>query len=309
MKISFLTIVKNRNAVMLLGIVLGLVWDGAARWTSGATLPALAIIMTISTLGVTGASLRSTRHILKPALAGILMSYALHATVLLLLARFLIDDTDLWTGFVVLAAVPPAVAVIPFSFFLGGDNEYALIGTVGGYVGALAIQPLIVVALLGAGFVSPWKLIITLLELIAGPLILSRILIRTGAAARIEFLKGPLTNWSFFILTYTMVGLNRGLFLSDPLGLLPVTAIAVLSTFVLGSIIKVVARTMGVPGPRATSLLLLGTFKNFGLAGGLALFFFNETAVVPATVTSVVAILYVVWLEAKKGWGPGRSAA
>jgi hypothetical protein len=50
------------------------------------------------------------------------------------------------------------------------------------------------------------------------------------------------------------------------------------------------------------TIMLLGTFKNYGLVRGLAIFFFNDETALPATVTSVVGIFYIVWLEAKKKW-------
>jgi BASS family bile acid:Na+ symporter len=48
------------------------------------------------------------------------------------------------------------------------------------------------------------------------------------------------------------------------------------------------------------SLVLLGTLKNYGLAGGMALALFSEKTSVPATVSSVFMIVYIIWLEYKK---------
>ena len=147
---------------------------------------------------------------------------------------------------------------------------------------------------------NPWKLVVTLVELIVLPLIVSRILIRTGASKKMEPVKGPITNWAFFIVVYTMVGLNRGMFLSLSGSLVPVLGLAFLSTFGLGWVIEISGKLFGISRKKSISLLLLGTFKNYGLAGGLALFFFDEKTAVPATVTSVVGILYVVWLDVRE---------
>lgn len=169
----------------------------------------------------------------------------------------------------------------------------------GSYLGALAITPLMALLFLGSGFVSPAKLIIILLELIVAPLVLSRILIRTGAAARMEGVKGPITNWSFFIVIYTMVGLNRNVFLDQPLSLIPVLVIAFVTTFLLAWVVERAGRKLHIERPTLTSIVLLATFKNYGLAGGLALVFFDDQTAVPATVTSVVSILYIIWLEVR----------
>jgi len=45
------------------------------------------------------------------------------------------------------------------------------------------------------------------------PLLVSRVLLWTSMAARLEPIKGTITNWSFFVVTYTIVGLNQELFL------------------------------------------------------------------------------------------------
>ena len=49
-----------------------------------------------------------------------------------------------------------------------------------------------------------------------------------------------------------------------------------------------------------TSLVLLGTLKNYGIAGGLALTLFSRKTALPATVSSVFMIVYIIWLDFKK---------
>jgi bile acid:Na+ symporter, BASS family len=46
--------------------------------------------------------------------------------------------------------------------------------------------------------------------------------------------------------------------------------------------------------------VLLGTLKNYGLAGGLALSFFDTKTALPSTVSVVFMIIYIIWLEFKK---------
>jgi BASS family bile acid:Na+ symporter len=290
---------RNRNFIMILALVLGMVWDGGAFLAKDLILPCLAIIMTLSTMGITASAFRSFGGMVGPALSGVLASYVYHGGILLLLNALFIHDNNFWTGFILLAAVPPAVAVIPFSFFLKGDSNFALIGTIGAYLGALFATPLIVLAFLGSGFVSPVKVFLILVELIVAPLILSRILIKIGLARRIEPAKGTIINWSFFILVYTITGLNRAIILQNPLSLISVTLIALFSMFALGWIIEKAGKMLKIDSKVVTSLVLLGTYKNYGLAGGLSLVFFNPETAVPATVTSTISILYIIYLEIK----------
>jgi BASS family bile acid:Na+ symporter len=49
-----------------------------------------------------------------------------------------------------------------------------------------------------------------------------------------------------------------------------------------------------------TSLVLLGTLKNYGLAGGLALAIFSKRTALPATVSVIFMIVYIIWLGYKR---------
>ena len=85
-----------------------------------------------------------------------------------------------------------------------------------------------------------------------------------------------------------------------PLSLAPVAVIAVASTFLLGWGIEEAGNIFRVPRGRVVSLILLGTLKNYGLAGGLSLALFSSHTAVPATVSSVFMIVYIIWLQFKK---------
>ena len=290
-------VVGDRNFILISALGIGLLWGKGALWTEPMILPALAMVMTLSTMGVPESAFRSLRGLLRPMMIGIVMNYLILGMVLLLLNAFLIYDEALRLGFILIAAVPPAVAVIPFTYFLKGDETLSLIGTAGAYLGALIIMPLGALLFLGPGFIDPMKLVVITLELILLPLIASRLLLRIGMASRLDSIKGPITNWSFFLLTYTIVGLNRELILNQPLSLSPVVIIALLSTFLLGWGIQKVGGLLHIPQKALTSLVLLGTLKNYGLAGGLALALFSKKTSVPATVSTVFMVVYIIWLE------------
>ena len=293
-------LLRNRNSLLVLSLILGLLWGEGAQWIKGVILPVLMILMTVSTLGVTGNTFSSPRSLWGSALVGVGMNYAVLTTFILALNALLVRDTDLRIGFVILAVVPPAVAVVPFTLFLEGNNQFSLLGMIGAYLGALVIAPALAFLLLGSGIISPSKLILIIIELILAPLVFSRILLRVGLDSRLESVKGPITNWGFFLVSYAIVGLNRETILSHPLSLLPAALIAVASTFILSWIIERIGKYFRVEPKTLVSLVLLGTLKNYGLAGGMALALFSEKTSVPATVSSVFMIVYIIWLEFKK---------
>jgi bile acid:Na+ symporter, BASS family len=294
LKLPFL----NRNVILILGVVAGLVWGKGAVWTESLILPVLALVMTVATMGIESGSLRSVRGILVPACVGIAMNYLVLSGVIILLSQYLITNNNLRIGFILIAAVPPAVAVIPFSFLLRGNNTFSLLGTLGGYLGALVIMPLIAIAFFGTSFITPFKLIIVMAELIFLPMAAGSVLRWTGLDKRFNYLKGPITNWGFSLIMYTIVGLNREMFLHEPLSLLPTSLIVVASTFLLGWLIEIACeRILRIPEGTVTSLVLLGTLKNYGIAGGLALTLFGKEVASPSTVSSIFMIIYIIWLE------------
>ncbi|MBP1713898.1 MAG: hypothetical protein H6Q42_2101, partial [Deltaproteobacteria bacterium] len=293
---KFLKILKNRDFLLVFSIALGLAWGDGAKVAEKAVLPLLALVMTLAVMGVPGSVFRSPKALIVPALVGLFLNYAILGGLVLGLNFALIRDDSLRAGFVIMAAVPPAVAVIPFTFLLKGDSSFSLVSTIGCYLGALVIMPLMTLTFLGEGFADSRKLVMIMLELIFAPLVVSRILRWSGAAKKIDPWKGPLTNWGFALVTYTIVGLNRNLFLSQPLLIAPVAFIAMASTFLLGFGIERFGRLLRVDKEKMISLVLLGTHKNTGLAAGLALSLFSDKTALPATVSTIFMIVYIIWL-------------
>jgi bile acid:Na+ symporter, BASS family len=295
-------LLRNRNVIFLLALAAGLLLPHVVPITRHLVLPALALAMALSTMEIESAHFRRPRSLVFPALLGVIMSYIILGNIIIGMATLMIRDEMIWIGFVLLAAVPPAVAVIPFSGFLHGNGLLSLFGTVGAYLGALAIMPLIAFGLLRSAIFDPFKLLLIILEVIILPLAVSRLLIQRALKGRIEPYRGTITNWSFFVVLYTMVGLNRDIILGHTLTLLPVAAIAIASMFFLGFLIDWILSLFNIPKDTRTSLVLLGTLKNQGMAGGFALMLFTQEAALPAAVSTMVMTVYIIWLDFKKRW-------
>jgi BASS family bile acid:Na+ symporter len=295
-----LGLLGNRNFILVLALFLGLALGQGTRWTVGLVLPALALVMVLSMTGVEGELFRSPRAWLSPLLAGLTMNYVVQGGLTLILSALLIKEDAFRTGFVFLSVVPPAVGVIPFTGFLGGDIEFSILATLGCYLSALIVIPLMLYVLLGFGGSLQVKLLATMAQVIIIPLILSRVLVRTGAAKRMAKVRGPLMNWCFFLVIYTTVGLNRQVFFSQSLSLVPVAVLAVATTFLLGTAIERVGRFIKLDSKRIISMVLLGTSKNAGLAAGLALTLFGRETAVPSTVQTILMLTYVILLDLRK---------
>jgi BASS family bile acid:Na+ symporter len=292
-----LRLLGNRNVIFGLAVGLGLALPQGARWTAPAMMPALALVMTLATIHVPNSYFRDPRAILAPSLAGIAMTYIVLGGVILTASALVVRDPNLWIGFVLIAAVPPAVAVIPFTAILEGDISYTLSGTVASYLAALLVMPVMFIVLVGTAFADPYKLIRIMLLLIVLPLILSRLILYLGWAGRIEPFRGLLTDWGFFIVLYSMIGVNRDLIFSQPMTIAPVALVVLASTFGLGAVVEKAGVFLKKDPPRIVSLVLLGTLKNQGIAGGLAMALFEKEAALPSAVYSVFMIVYILWLD------------
>jgi predicted Na+-dependent transporter len=143
------------------------------------------------------------------------------------------------------------------------------------------------------------KLIVVATALIFLPLLLFKIIVSRGLHGKIEPIKGILIKWCYFLILYTIVGLNRGTIIGQPSSLLPVAAIALASTFLLGFLIEWVGTLFHVNDEKLTSISLLGTLKNCGLAAGLALSLFSKETALPAAVFMIFTMAYIGWLDFK----------
>jgi BASS family bile acid:Na+ symporter len=293
-------LLRNRNFILILSLILGLTLHQGAKFTERLVLPTLVFIMMLSMTSITGALFRSPRRWIKHIMTSLLINYIILGGAIIFLASLLRLEESQRTGFIVLASVPPAVAVLPFTNFLEGNFEFSLVGFTACYMGAFVITPLTLTTFLGLQPGFQEMLFMLLIELIILPLILSRILVTTKIASFIEPFKGTMINWGFFLIIYTIVGLNSGTFLNNPASIIPLAAIALSITFILGFIIKGIGKKFRVDSNTITSMILLGTSKNSGFAAGIALALFGVESTVPSTITTIFMLLYVIFLDFQK---------
>lgn len=150
--------------------------------------------------------------------------------------------------------------------------------------------------LIGESLLQPLELLTILVELIVIPVVLSRLLLLTSLAQRIEKWRGTMVNWGFFLVIFIVVGLNREMFLEQPEMVGLASAVAMVSIFVLGYLINIALKKLGVERAIRVSLTLMGTVKNSGVAAATALTLFGREASVPGAIVSVFNVLYLIYL-------------
>ena len=290
----------HRNFILPLAFVLGFAFPQLAQWTKSLTIPALALVMTISIAQIPTQEILKWRSLAKPLAIGILFNYLFLASLLLIFTQWFNFSESIRIGMILVASAPPGVAVLPFTSLLAGNSILSLFATFGTYLSSMFIMPGLIWLLTGSTTFPMSKLVITLLELIILPIILSRFLLFKNFYQRIIPWKGTIVNWGFFVVFLTVIGLNQKTFLEQPDVLIKIFFIAFTSTFLGFILLNILLKKIGISQKERISMILLGTFKNSGFAAAIALTLFDETASLPGAIISAVYALYMIWLGSKR---------
>lgn len=296
-----LGLLRNRNLLLVAALVLGLVVGTRAYRLASFSLPALGLAMTVSLTGVVASDLGSWRRVARATVLSMLLTYLVNGALTLMLARLLVRDADLWLGFILLAGTPSGIAVIPFSYILGGDTALALIGSLGAYLSAIVIMPLTAALLAGSAQVSPTKLVITLVQLVLVPLALSRLINASALKPIIERWRGTIVNWTFALVIFIVIALNRDSLWRQPQILLFLGLIGLATNFGLSVVLERVLKELHFGRAQRVTGVMMGTIKNTSLTAATALALFGERVSLPAAVVSVTNVLYLIWLGVH--WG------
>ena len=300
---------KLSNLLFVAAILLGLFLPQAAPVAFVLILPALMITLTVTLLRFPPGFFKKPRILLTGALWGNLMSYLVLGNLIILGSIFLIRDENLWIGLVLIAAVPPAVVILSLSEKLQGDKMLTLTGFAGTYLGALILIPLIGVAFFKFIPIHYDKLIILAVILIGLPLILSRIAVDRNWDMWIERYEGNISDGCFFVLFYVLAAYNRHLIGQWNSEIILIAILAFATIFLITLALLLISRFYKIPHSTVSSFLLLGTMKNYGLAGGIALYVFNNEAAAPALIFSVFMFLNSIWLQLRaRNYAPSSAS-
>lgn len=291
---------KNTAFLLTLAVALGFLIPGPAQRVEPLVIPALFLMMAFSMAGI-DLGLPPIRG----AMAGFLINYLFLSGLILFIAPLVLEEEALVLGFVVMAAVPPAVAVVPLTKLLDGDVRLALYSEALSYLASLALTPMIVLIFAGeAGEgVRVGETLEIVLLLILLPLMASRYV------GRLRIDPAHPINAGLFAVTYIVVGLNSDAISIKAAGVAGVLLIAFARTFASGAIVYVASALAGFEHPQRVALTLFGSFKNLGLAATVALLLFGPRAAVPAAVCILTETSFYILLSALAGRRKGGGLA
>lgn len=263
------------------------------------TVFTLALMLTVSLSRIPMTDLNPVRHwrsMARSVVLGLLVSSLIPIIGYYLLKGLDVQNMEYYaTGLVFIAATPFAASVMPLSIIQGGDAQHAARGTIIVYLAALLWIPFIIWVTL-RDYVDMGGVVVTVIEIIAVPLVLSRLL------TKVKISKEHLAiflNICIFILVWMSVASTN--FPSSMGILLAFAFIAALRSFGLGSALEVTERKMGIPWAQRVTDILMSSYKNKGIAITLcvALMGPNTPLAMVAIATSIIIeISWVIFMDA-----------
>lgn len=259
------------------------------------TVFVLAVMMTLSLSRIPFRNLNpvtNRRSVLRALVLGLVVS-----SLIPLVGYFLLKDTqfgDEAMGLVFIAATPFAASVSSLSYILNGDMEHAARGTIVTYIVSLVWIPFIIWFALGE-VVDMGQMVITVIEIIGVPLVLSRLISRLTISK--DFM-AVFMNCCIFLLVWLSVSFTS--FPSDVGILLAFIVVAALRSFFLGNVVEVTEKRMGIHWKQRVTDILMTSYKNKGIAITLCVATLGplaSSAMVAIATSILVEICWVIFMD------------
>jgi BASS family bile acid:Na+ symporter len=287
------------NLIFLLALICGMSLPQGFPIGNALILPALIVILTITLLRFPRGFFRRPGPLLYASIQGNVMNYLVLGNFIILASIFLIHKQELWIGMVLIAAVPPSLEIINLGNLSHIEKNSVFTSLAGAYIGALLIIPLIGLGFLKYIIPNYWDIILIILGLILLPLALSRLAIEKAWDKIIEPYEETIIDFCYFIVFYTITASGRNLLMHWSSDLFIIASIALASTFFFAFAIRKIGLYFHSNENKINSFLLMGTLKDCGMAGGIALILFNREAALPSLIFAVFTFIHINWLKYK----------
>ena len=253
----------------------------------------IVILMVQMTLSMDGLrlSLQDLGTNRKGALTAIVLSYFVNTGITLLLGSFFIPDhKDIWYGWVMLASMPCAIAVVTASILMKERMESAVLAVTATYVSGLVLTPLLSYMLIGDA-VNPLEILKYIVLFIVIPVILSRF---TPYLHMERSFKVPAINLMMAAMVFCSVNSNRGTMIDDPIFILIILGLVVLRVVLLNIIMWLLIRRSSFAEGSEGTYLVLGVWKNTGLSISMTMVLLasTPTSVIPCFLCMIVETLW-----------------
>ena len=266
----------------------------------------LIIQMTLSMDGL-NLSLRDLRDNKRGALLSISFCYVVNTLATLAVgALFIPEHRDIWYGWVMLASMPCAIAVVTAATLMKERIEVAVLAVTATYLAGIILTPLLSYGLIGDA-VDPLKILEYILLFIIIPVILSRLLAHLHLKREV---KVPVINMMMAVMIFCSVNSNRVTLESDPV-LVGLIILAVIGRLMILNLIMwlIVRKAPFADGARGT-YLVLGVWKNTGLSVSMSMIILASmpNAVIPCFISLIIETVWFSFITRDhKRSGNGQS--
>ncbi len=265
----------------------------------------LIIQMTLSMHGLR-LSLQDLRENKRGSALSILLCYGINTVATLLIGlMFFREQKEIWYGWVMLASMPCAIAVVTAATLMRERIEIAVLAVTATYLSGIVLTPVLSFTLIGDA-VDPLKILEYILLFIILPVILSRLLAHVELSREV---KVPVINLTMAIMVFCSVNSNRATLEADPTMVLLVLGAAVLRLVALNLIMWfLIRRTSFAEGSEGT-YRVLGVWKNTGLSVSMCMVILEAmpSAVIPCFLSMIVETLWFSFYTRSRGGGTGAS--
>lgn len=284
----------NNSLVLAVALVIALICGGFPETNyitnKDIAMISLCLMMCFSLCNIKLAGLNPKLYS-KDILKAFFLCMILGVAVTVLISFFF--EGDIRHGWILEAAVPSAVSVIPFTALLLGNMKSSIVSSTVIYFAALVATPLITLIFLGEA-INPQTLLKYIAILIIVPLIVSRFMRRL----HIPPAAGAITiNLLFAVLVIAIAGSNNYVFFGEPVLLVSLLIAAAIRTFGVGISLNAYLKKKGEPREDRVPEILFATHKNTGMAGALAVILIGDAAAIPAAVCMTVDIVWLIYVS------------
>ena len=288
--------IQNRNFILVLALLLGILAGDFAVYFKDYSLYVLAFMMFVSLNSFSFAEIKDVRLVIRPVLISIVLNYFLFGILILAFARlFYLPDDDVFKGFVFIVIAPPGAVIVPFTAQYGGNSKLSVYGVIGASLFLLILFPLVAYLTLGSNISGSMFLLFKILAItIIIPLILSQLTQKIKIFNLLTKYKGRIIDWSFFIIVYIVIGLNRNTFINQTEVLILPTLLLFIFIFGFGFVFNKILLFLKINTKDRLSYSLLFLVKNNPFSAVISLQLAGKVAAIPSVALSVVLLFYLM---------------
>lgn len=287
------------DIIFLLALVFGTLLPQGFQIGNILILPAMIFIVTVTLLRFPRGFFRHMGSLLYSSIQGNIMNYLVLGNFIILAGAYLVHKQELWIGIVLVAAMPSSLEIIALGNLLRVEKNYIFTSLAGTYLGTLLIAPLVGICFFKYIHLNYWNIILLILGLIFLPLLFSRIIIEKGWDRITEPYEETATDFCYFIVFYAITANSRNFLTTCSSDLIFITLIALTSSFLFYFLIRKVGLYLHKDENKINFFTLLGTMKDCGLAGAIALLVFSQETAVPPLIFSIFTFIYMNWIKYK----------